>query len=103
MARHAFPNYGGSRRRERGGLDRIKTYGSARSWMTPGAVTTFNALVDHALWFHRPVDLSDWVLFDQFSPSGIAGRGLTTSTMYNRAGQLVCIATKELYLGRGTT
>jgi acyl-CoA thioesterase II len=63
--------------------------------------STFNALIDHALWFHRPVDLSDWVLSDQFSPSGIAGRGLTTSTMYNRAGQLVCIATQELYFGRG--
>ena len=64
-------------------------------------VSTFNALIDHALWFHRPADLSDWVLSDQFSPSGIAGRGLTTSTMYNRAGQLVCIATQELYFGRG--
>lgn len=65
-------------------------------------VSTFNALIDHALWFHRPVDLSDWVLSDQFSPSGTAGRGLTTSTMYNRAGQLVCIATQELYFGRAT-
>jgi acyl-CoA thioesterase II len=66
-------------------------------------ISTFNALIDHALWFHRPVDLSDWVLSDQFSPSGIGGRGLTTSTMYNRAGQLVCIATQELYFGRGAT
>ena len=64
---------------------------------------TFNALIDHALWFHRPVDLSDWVLSDQVSPSGIGGRGLTTSTMYNRAGQLVCIATQELYFGRGSS
>ncbi|ODQ96428.1 acyl-CoA thioesterase [Mycolicibacterium holsaticum] len=63
-------------------------------------IGTFNALIDHALWFHRPVDLSDWVLSDQHSPSGIAGRGLTTSTMYNRTGQLVCIATQELYFGR---
>lgn len=63
--------------------------------------STFNALIDHALWFQRPVDLSDWVLSDQFSPSGVAGRGLATSTMYNRAGQLVCVATQELYFGRG--
>lgn len=63
--------------------------------------TTFNALIDHALWFHRPIDLSDWVLSDQVSPSGVAGRGLATSTMYNRAGQLVCVATQELYFGRG--
>ena len=66
-------------------------------------VGTFNALIDHALWFHRPVDLSDWVLSDQVSPSAIGGRGLTTSTMYNRAGQLVCIATQELYFGRGSS
>ena len=64
-------------------------------------MSTFNALIGHALWFHRPVDLSDWVLSDQVSPSGIAGRGLTTSTIYNRAGQLVCIATQELHFGRG--
>jgi acyl-CoA thioesterase II len=66
-------------------------------------LSVFNALIDHALWFHRPADLSDWVLSDQVTPSGVAGRGLTTSTMYNRSGQLVCIATQELYFGRGTT
>ncbi len=62
-------------------------------------VSTFNALIDHALWFHRPIDLSDWVLSDQLSPSGVDGRGLATSTMYNRAGELVCVATQELYFG----
>jgi acyl-CoA thioesterase II len=65
-------------------------------------VSTFNALIDHALWFHRPVDLADWVLSDQISTSGVAGRGLTTSTMYNRTGQMVCVATQELYFGRGS-
>ena len=66
-------------------------------------LSTFNALIDHALWFHRPVDLSDWVLSDQFSPSGVAGRGLATGTMFNRAGQVVCIATQELFFGRTRT
>ena len=64
-------------------------------------VSVFNALIDHALWFHRPADLTDWVLSDQVSPSGIHGRGLATATMYNRAGQLVCSATQEMYFGRG--
>jgi acyl-CoA thioesterase II len=63
-------------------------------------VATFSALIDHALWFHRPIDLSDWVLSDQVSPSGVHGRGLASATMYNRSGQLVCIATQELYFGR---
>ncbi|OFJ50611.1 acyl-CoA thioesterase [Mycolicibacterium grossiae] len=65
------------------------------------AVSTFNALIDHALWFHRPIDPTDWVLSDQCSPSGLDGRGLATSTMYNRSGELVCVATQELYFGRG--
>lgn len=64
-------------------------------------VSTFNALIDHALWFQRPVDIADWVLSEQFSPSGVGGRGLASATMYNRAGQLVCTATQELYFGRG--
>jgi acyl-CoA thioesterase len=43
------------------------------------------------------------VLSDQFSPSGVGNRGLASATMYNRAGQLVCIANQELYFGRGKT
>jgi acyl-CoA thioesterase-2 len=62
-------------------------------------LSTFNALIDHALWFHRPVDLNDWVLSDQFSPSGLSGRGLASATMFNRSGALVCVATQELYFG----
>jgi acyl-CoA thioesterase II len=64
---------------------------------------TFSALIDHALWFHRPVDLTDWVLSDQLSPSGIGGRGLASASMFNRSGELVCVATQELYFGRGAT
>lgn len=63
-------------------------------------VTAFSALISHALWFHRRVDLTDWVLSDQLSPSGFGGRGLATATMYNRSGELVCVATQELYFGR---
>ncbi|WP_139335344.1 acyl-CoA thioesterase II [Mycobacterium sp. GA-1841] len=63
-------------------------------------VSVFSALIDHAIWFHRPADFTDWVLCDQVSPSGINGRGLANATLYNRAGQLVCSATQEMYFGR---
>ena len=66
-------------------------------------IDTFSALIDHALWFHRPIALDDWVLSDQVSPSGINGRGLATATMYNRTGELVCTATQELYFGAKRT
>lgn len=79
------------------GITMLETAAIARR-ATPA--TAFSALIDHALWFHRPVDLTDWVLSDQFSPSAIGGRGLATATTYNRSGQVVCIATQELYFGR---
>jgi acyl-CoA thioesterase-2 len=59
-----------------------------------------SALVDHAVWFHRQTDLSDWLLYDQFSPSGGGSRALVTGSMYNRTGELVCTATQEGYFSR---
>jgi acyl-CoA thioesterase II len=63
--------------------------------------SVFNALIDHAMWFHRPPRLSDWILSDQVSPSGVDGRGLATATMFNRGGELLCTVTQEVYFGRG--
>ena len=59
----------------------------------------FSALMDLAVWFHHLPDLSDWLLYEQHSPSGIGGRGLAQGTMFNRAGQLVCTMTLECYFG----
>jgi len=59
----------------------------------------FSALMNHAVWFHHPPDLSDWLLYEQHSPSGIGGRGLAQGTMFNRNGQLVCTMTMESYFG----
>ena len=59
----------------------------------------FSALMDLAMWFHHPPDLSDWLLYNQHSPSGIGGRGLAQGTMFNRNGQLVCTMTLECYFG----
>jgi acyl-CoA thioesterase len=59
-----------------------------------------SALMDHAVWFHRPPDLSDWLLYEQHSPNGIGGRGLAQGTMFNRFGQLVCTTMLEGYFGR---
>ena len=58
------------------------------------------ASLDHAMWFHRPPDFSDWLLYHQHSPSGVGARGLSTGEIYNRSGQLVCTVVQEGYLGR---
>ena len=60
----------------------------------------YSALMDHAVWFHHPPDLSNWLLYEQHSPSGVGGRGLAQGTMFNRTGQLVC-TTSEGYFSKG--
>jgi acyl-CoA thioesterase II len=59
----------------------------------------YSALMDYAVWFHHPPDLSDWLLYEQHSPSGIGGRGLAQGSMFTRAGQLACTVTLECYFG----
>jgi acyl-CoA thioesterase-2 len=61
----------------------------------PGLV----ASLDHAIWFHRPVNFTDWVLYDQYSVSASGGRGVVAGAMFNRSGELVCIVNQEGYLG----
>jgi len=52
---------------------------------------------DHSVWFHGPADLSDWLLYDQSSPSSADSLALAAGTMFNRSGQLVCTVGQEMY------
>lgn len=63
----------------------------------PGVV----ASLDHAIWFQRPADLNEWILYDQCSPSAAAGRGLAWASMFDQSGKLLCLVSQGGYLGRG--
>jgi acyl-CoA thioesterase II len=76
-------------------LDAVQV-GIGKTWQTLDAM----ASLDHAMWFHRPADFSDWLLYDQRSSSAIGGRGLGYGSIYNRTGELVCTVAQEGYLGR---
>ncbi|UXA17600.1 acyl-CoA thioesterase II [Mycobacterium sp. SMC-4] len=52
---------------------------------------------DHSVWFHRPAQLSDWMLYDQSSPSSVDRVALASGRMYNRNGELVCTVGQEMY------
>jgi len=65
------------------------------TWGTPGVV--FVSL-DHAMWFHRPFDLNNWLLIDQRPITVGRGRGLATGMVYDRHGQLVVSFTQEALL-----
>ena len=53
------------------------------------------ASLDHAIWFHRPFRMDEWLLFDSESPSASSGRGLSTAQVYNAAGVLVATVAQE--------
>jgi acyl-CoA thioesterase II len=50
-------------------------------WARPGLVT---ASLDHAMWFHRPGPVGDWLLYVQEAFAADAGRGLGTGRFFTR-------------------
>ena len=53
------------------------------------------ASLDHALWFHRPFRVDDWLLYAQDSPSTSGSRGLARGSIFTRAGDLVASVAQE--------
>ena len=53
------------------------------------------ASLDHALWFHRPFEWNDWLLFVVESLSVSGGRGLSRASVYTRDGVLVASVAQE--------
>ncbi|KQQ05764.1 MULTISPECIES: acyl-CoA thioesterase [unclassified Rathayibacter] len=61
-------------------------------WGSAGLST---ASLDHSMWFHRPFDLNDWVLYVQEAVSAQSERGLATGRFYTAAGVLVASVAQE--------
>jgi len=53
------------------------------------------ASLDHAMWFHHPVRVDDWLLYSCDSPSSSGGRGLARGLIYDRSGRLVASTIQE--------
>ncbi|OXT02344.1 acyl-CoA thioesterase II [Notoacmeibacter marinus] len=53
------------------------------------------ASLDHAMWFHRHNDLSDWMLYTSDSPSSMGSRGFTRGMIFSRDGQHVASVAQE--------
>ena len=53
------------------------------------------ASLDHSMWFHRPINMNEWLLFAQDSPNSNGGRGLTRGSLYTRDGVLVASCSQE--------
>ncbi len=53
------------------------------------------ASLDHAMWFHRPFRIDDWLLYSCDSPSAEGARGLSRGSIYTRDGVLVASTAQE--------
>jgi acyl-CoA thioesterase-2 len=53
------------------------------------------ASVDHAMWFHRPLRVDDWLLYDMRSPSASGARGFAQAGLFARDGRLVATIAQE--------
>lgn len=62
------------------------------SWVAPGLSM---ASLDHAMWWHRPARVDEWLLYVQSSPSSQGGRGLTAAKVYAQDGTLVASIAQE--------
>ncbi|MDE1994031.1 MAG: acyl-CoA thioesterase II [Rhizobiaceae bacterium] len=53
------------------------------------------ASLDHAMWFHRPFKLDDWLLYSQDSPSASGARGMARGSLFTRSGVLIASVAQE--------
>ncbi len=61
-------------------------------WATPGMRA---ASLDHAMWFHRPFRVDEWLLYELETPTSQGARGLTHGRFYDRSGELVASVSQE--------
>jgi len=53
------------------------------------------ASIDHAMWFHRPFRVDEWLLYSTDSPSACGARGLVKGQIFNQKGELVASTMQE--------
>lgn len=59
---------------------------------TPGIQV---ASLDHAIWFHRPARVDDYLLYTMDSPTAHGSRGFSRGTFFTRGGELVASTAQE--------
>lgn len=62
------------------------------SWLSPGMQM---ASLDHAMWFHRPFRMDEWLLHVVESPTTSGARGLVRGRFFTRDGKLVATTAQE--------
>ncbi|HEY5154898.1 MAG TPA: acyl-CoA thioesterase domain-containing protein [Acidimicrobiales bacterium] len=58
----------------------------------------FSASLDHAIWFHRPLRVDAWHLYDFTCQTFVGGRGLATGHVFDESGTHVATIAQEVLL-----
>lgn len=58
-------------------------------WLSPDVSL---ATLDHSIWWHRDVDMSDWILAELDSPSAQGGRGLSLAKFFQHGTHVATMA-----------
>jgi acyl-CoA thioesterase-2 len=53
------------------------------------------ASLDHAMWFHRPFRVDEWLLYSMSSPNASGGRGFALGQFFTTDGRLVASTAQE--------
>jgi acyl-CoA thioesterase-2 len=53
------------------------------------------ASLDHALWFHRPFRIDEWLLYNGDSPSASGARGFSRGSLFSRDGRLIASVAQD--------
>ena len=75
-------------------------YGLLRAALLPHGRTFFDrdlmgASLDHAIWFHRPFRIDDWLLYRTESTIATGARAFTRGSFFTRDGALVASVAQE--------
>jgi len=62
------------------------------SWLSRGMQI---ASLDHVMWFHQPLRVDDWLLYDIESPAAHGARGLARGRIFDAKGTLVATVAQE--------
>jgi len=82
----------------------LLTYASDMSLLDTAALThgfrfgdpnMIMASLDHAMWFHRPFRVDEWLLYVQESHSASGSRGIARGLVYRQSGELVASVMQE--------
>nr|MBP7229595.1 acyl-CoA thioesterase II [Moraxellaceae bacterium] len=53
------------------------------------------ASIDHAMWFHRPFRMDEWLLYEMDAPNSASSRGLNRGLIYAQDGRQVASTAQE--------